>query len=268
MMATPARFLCIGTHHKTGTIWMRKVFRQIKDDQGVPFMQCYRAKKLAEAATTGPQIIVNWSSSFPAELMALPHARFLHIIRDPRDVLLSGMRYHLIAPLGNEKFLREKRDDWGGKNYQDHLNTIQGDVARLMFEMENKHAVTLGEMLGWPYGHPNAIDLKYENLIGDTDCALFRSVLTRFAIQGLDIDKAVQAYWDNSLFGGLKKEDNRAERVAAHVTSGAKRQWASQLPREVAEVYADRYGAALVKLGYETDQSWVNDCKPAKDLAA
>ena len=90
-------------------------------------MQCYRAKKLAEAAQTGPQIIVNWSSSFPQPLMKLDHARFLHIIRDPRDVLLSGMRYHRIAPLGNEKFLREKRDEWGGKNYQDHLNALPDD---------------------------------------------------------------------------------------------------------------------------------------------
>ncbi|MGJ8611266.1 MAG: sulfotransferase domain-containing protein, partial [Octadecabacter sp.] len=104
---TPARFICIGTHHKTGTIWMRKVFRAISTDQNIPFMQCYRSKKVAEAAETGPQIIVNWSSSFPDELMKMGHARFMHIIRDPRDVLLSGMRYHRIAPLGNEKFLRE-----------------------------------------------------------------------------------------------------------------------------------------------------------------
>ena len=48
--STPARFLCIGTHHKTGTIWMRKVFRAIKEDQNIPFMQCYRAKRLADAA--------------------------------------------------------------------------------------------------------------------------------------------------------------------------------------------------------------------------
>jgi hypothetical protein len=24
-----ARLLCIGTHHKTGTIWMRKLFREV-----------------------------------------------------------------------------------------------------------------------------------------------------------------------------------------------------------------------------------------------
>lgn len=263
-----ARFLCIGTHHKTGTIWMRKVFRAVQRDQGIPFMQCYREKKLAEAAQTGPQIIVNWSSSFPKKLMGLEHARFIHIIRDPRDVLLSGMRYHRIAPLGNEKFLREKRDEWGGKNYQDHLNALPDDHARLIFEMEHKHDVTVQEMLKWPYGHPHAADLKYEDLIEDHDCALFRSVLERFAIEGLDIDRAVQTYWDHSLFGGLKKADDREERVALHVSSGAKGQWRSKLPREIAEIYVERYQDALEKLGYAEDASWVADCPAAKDIAA
>lgn len=263
-----ARFICIGTHHKTGTIWMRKVFRAISRDQDIPFMQCYREKKLAEAAETGPQIIVNWSSSFPKKLMDMDHARFIHIIRDPRDVLLSGMRYHRIAPLGNEKFLREKRDEWGGKNYQDHLNALPSDHDRLMFEMEHKHDKTVGEMLNWPYGHAHAADVKYENLIEDEDCSQFRAILTDFDIEGLDIDRACQTYWDLSLFGGLKKADDREERVALHVSSGKKAQWVTKLPREIAEPYAERYQEALEKLGYAENADWVKDCLPAKDIAA
>lgn len=263
-----ARFLCIGTHHKTGTIWMRKVWRAIEDDQGIPFMQCYRAKKIALAAKTGPQIIVNWSSTFPQELMDLDHARFLHIIRDPRDVLLSGMRYHRIAPLGNEKFLREKRDDWGGKNYQDHLNALPGNLSRLMFEMDNKHDVTVQEMLKWPYGHAHAADVKYEDLIEDNDCILMRDILTGFAIQGLDIDRAVQTYWDHSLFGGLARADDRSERQNLHVGSGKTAQWTRKLPREIAEIYAERYQDALETLGYATDDNWVNECPPYRELPA
>lgn len=263
-----ARFLCIGTHHKTGTIWMRKVWRAISKDQDIPFMQCYRAKKLAEAAETGPQIIVNWSSSFPDELMEMGHARFLHIIRDPRDVLLSGMRYHRVAPLGNEKFLRKERDDLGGKNYQDHINALPDDHARLMFEMENKHDVTVQEMLSWSYGHTHAVDIKYEDLIEDTDCNIMRNALKSFNIEGLDVDKAVQSYWDHSLFGGLAKSDDRSDRQNLHVSSGAAAQWKSKLPREIAEPYAERYGDALKTLGYAKDNSWVAECQPASALAA
>jgi hypothetical protein len=263
-----ARFLCVGTHHKTGTIWMRKVLRAIQKDQDIPFMQCYRAKKLADAAHSGPQIIVNWSSTFPQELFDTAHARFLHIIRDPRDVLLSGMRYHLIAPLGNEKFLRQKRAEWGGLNYQDHLKSLPDTHAQLMFEMVNKHHDTVQEMLKWPYGHPGAADVKYEDLIEDADCSLFRSILGGFAIEGLDVDRAVQTYWDLSLFGGLKKPDTLDDRVALHVGSGKAAQWKSKLPREVAEVYAERYAKALKTLGYADNSDWVATCRPAREMAA
>lgn len=267
-----ARFICIGTHHKTGTIWMRKVFRLIANEQDIPFMQCYRAKRLADVAETGPQVIVNWSSSFPQQLMDMPHARFIHIIRDPRDVLLSGMRYHRIAPLGNEKFLREERAEWGDKNYQDHLNALPDDHARLMFEMENKHDKTVREMLNWHTINAGAedriADIKYEDLIEDTDCAIFQGILERFNIEGLDIDKAVQSYWDKSLFGGLAKKDDRTDRVALHVASGKKAQWVTKLPREIAESYAERYADALKKLGYAQDSDWVNACLPAKDIAS
>jgi hypothetical protein len=256
---TTARFICIGTHHKTGTIWMRKVFRAIEKDQGIPFMQCYRAKRLADFPESGPQIIVNWHSTFPSELLEMDEARFIHIIRDPRDVLLSGMRYHRVAPLGNEKFLRQTHADWGGKNYQDHLNALPDDHARLLFEMRHKHDETVQEMLDWRYGNPRSADIRYEDLIEDTDCSLFRSTLEGFAIEGLDIDRAVQTYWDHSLFGGLAKTDDRTDRVALHVSSGAKAQWVSKLPRAIAEVYADRYGKALKTLGYADDDAWVND---------
>lgn len=266
--ADNVRFLGIGTHHKTGTIWMRKVFRQVASDLNIPTMQVYRAKRLADLPATGPAVILNWHTSFPPELVARRDTRFIHIIRDPRDVLLSGMRYHRTAGLGNEKFLREKRDEWGGLNYQDYLNALPDDLARLEFEMRHKHHDTVQEMLGWSYDNPHSAELKYEDLIADTDCALFRKTLTDLGVQGLDVDDVVDIYWKNSLFGGLADESNRADIVAKHIKSGAAAQWVSKFPRELAETYAAEYGAALKTLGYAKDDSWVAQCRPYADLAA
>jgi hypothetical protein len=259
---TAARFLCVGTHHKTGTVWLRRTLHRIMERQGIPLMQINRAKRIADLPETGPQIVVNWSSGYPPELFALPEARFIHVIRDPRDVLLSGARYHEKAPLGNENFLKKQRPEWGGLNYKDHLKNLPTPQEKLLFEMEQKHASTLFEMLAWPYGHPQAVELRYEQLMEDHDCSLFRSALERCAIQGLNIDDAVRAFWDSSLFGGLKKKGERPNRIVNHVTSGsgAEAQWRFKMPRSVARIYAGRYGAALDALGYATDDSWVELC--------
>ncbi|MEM1234921.1 MAG: hypothetical protein AAGH70_12430 [Pseudomonadota bacterium] len=266
---TPGRLICVGTHHKTGTVWMRKVFRGIANDQNIPFMQVNRAKRMADIPETGPCICVNWHSAFPPEMLAHPEARFIHIIRDPRDVLLSGLRYHRVAGLGNEKFLREKRAEWGGKNYQDHLNSIPDERDAMLFEMAHKHHDTLQEMLRWDYSHPNSIEIAYEDLIEDDDCALFRATLERIGAPGIDIDRAVRTYWEKSLFGGLANTESRKGAVpSVHVASGKPAQWVDSLPRDVAKVYVERYGNDLKILKYEKSLKWVADCKVQEPKAA
>lgn len=259
-MTSHARFVCVGTHHKTGTVWMRRVWHAISRDQDIPLMPIYRPKRLAELPETGPQIVVNWSSAFPAKLHQMAEARFLHVIRDPRDVLLSGARYHEVAPLGREKFLANTRDEWGGRNYREQLQHLPDRKSKLLFEMENKHDETVQEMLRWRYGAENCIELRYEDLIEDVTCKLFRGALEQLAIEGLDIERAVKCYWDESLFGGKANAEKMPYIQNLHVHSGAKAQWEAKLPRDVAEIYADRYGDALKTLGYAQNDTWVERC--------
>lgn len=263
-----ARFLCIGTHHKTGTVWMRRTFHKFASDNGIPIVRGYNNAQLRTLPEAGPALVVHWNSLFPQGFYDNDAARFLHIIRDPRDVLISGARYHLNAPLGNEKFLRVPRADLNGASYQEHLNSLPGLREQLLFEMENKHRETLHEMLLWPYGHRNVVDLKFEDLIADDDCTLFRGALTEMAVEGWDIDAVVQYYWDHSLFGGIANAEDRKANVLKHVKSGKPAQWKTKLPREVAEVYVKRYGKALIQLGYAENTDWVDQCPPLAEVEA
>ncbi len=196
----------------------------------------------------------------------MDHARFLHVIRDPRDVLISGTRYHQVAPVGNEKFLRERKAEWNGRTYKEHIRSLPNEMDKLIFEMENKHDQTIREMLSWPYGHKNAAEVRYEDLIEDVTGCVFRSILKDFDIEGLDIDRAVKSFWKNSLFGGLKNQSERGARISLHVGSGRKAQWKTRLPQEIAEIYEVRYGVVLRKLGYEDCAHWASTCLPAERI--
>lgn len=257
---TAARFLCVGTHHKTGTVWMRRTFHKFATDQDIPIIRVGRKFTLDELPETGPALLVNWSSTFPRELLDREDVRAFHMIRDPRDVLISGARYHMNAKTGNEKWLARPRDEFDGLSYQEKINTEATRTGQLRFEMHHKHKTTLKEMLGWPYGHPNVVDMRYEDLIRDTDTSLFRKSIETMNVDGFDKERLVEFYWSHSLFGGLKEADNLKGNVKSHIKSGRTAQWREGLPPEIAQEYNDAFGTALINLGYESDQSWVSVC--------
>lgn len=258
------RILCVGTHHKTGTLWMRAVFRRLADAMGVGFQNTYAGSGLRHVPARERVILTSWSSSFPPELLDRPDARILHVIRDPRDVLLSGARYHAHAAPEGERFLHAARDDLDGATYQEHLNALDSEEAKLLFEMREKHAETVAQMTAWTYSRANTIEARYEDLMRDTEGRAFREHLRDLGLPEDEVSLGVRLFWEQSLFGGLSEDARRSERVRSHVASGRVAQWRGQLPVAVARTYAEEFGDALVALGYEDHPTrWLNEVRHA-----
>lgn len=251
-MTTP-RVLCVGTHHKTGTVWMRRVFREIGQLLDIPMVGVHRPQKLDKIPDTGRVIVVNWAGRFAPELRNRPDVRLFHLIRDPRDVLLSGARYHESTEMQTEKFLFKARADLDGKTYQQHMQGLATLEEKLAFEMGEMHLKTMTQMLEWDADNPRALDLRYEDLIVDEDCALFTKVLHFMGFSADEVAKANEIFVKNSLFSG-----HSGGRTKTHVKSGKAAQWVTALPPETAQLYLDRHGDDLIKLGYETDKTWIN----------
>lgn len=253
-----ARLMCIATHHKGGTIWIRRVIKALSAESGIPWIGLWTENEAGRIPHTGHAFLVNWRGWFPDALWQSDDAAFLHLIRDPRDILISGASYHHRAGVAGEEFLHQPRDDLEGRTYQEHIIGLKTQDEKLLFEMENKHAETLGYMRAWPYDDPRTIELRYEDLMQDTETESFGQALADLGLANEWITAGRKFFWEHSLFGGLR-EALPNDRLQNHIEShGRLRRWQTELPYAVGQRYAERFGDDLIALGYETDNTWVD----------
>jgi len=242
-MTTPSDdvpLILVGTHHKTGTAWMKRLFEGF-------------CTALGERLHGGPQhqmppdtrVFFQTHSRFDFAALGRPY-RGLHLIRDPRDVLISGARYHARA---SESWLHVRHRRFLGLTYQEAIRRTRSLGDAVLFEMHNAGAHTIREMLAWDRSRPEFFEAKYEDLVEDRELVLFRRLL-RF----LGYDEAVLPILEEiirkrSLFGGQAK-------ISEHVSDGRPRQWREVFDARLRRRFDERFGDALERLGYEPGEEW------------
>ena len=230
----------VGTHHKTGTVWMKHIFEAISKTHDLKFYYGRQNKLPRET-----ELFFSDHSWF--RFKALPgNYRGLHLIRDPRDVIVSGAFYHQKS---SEAWLQEPRRKFQGQSYQRALNQRESLEAKIRFEMEHAGASTIHEMLTWNYANRQFIEVKYEELIQDESLVLFREIFTFLVYPESWMDSLLGIAYENSLFSGSVKQ-------SGHVRSGLPRQWEQYFTPELRQRFLELFGDALVRLGYEADDRW------------
>lgn len=246
--------LCIVTHHKTGTVWMRKVFSAVSRCLGLPFASAQNpnsAASVRQILNEGPAMLVALNGKIPQLLAQDPGIRFIHMIRDPRDVLLSGLHYHKShVPRKNspEKSIHTPRREFGGMTYQQKLCSIKTFQGQLRFEMSRRHNTTVRQMLRWDYTDPRTIEWKYEDMMLDRDGVRFRDAMETAGYGPGACDEMCAAFLTQSIFD----QSTKPSVVHEHVTSGRIRRWETEFTPEFSRMYLEKYGAAVRELGYDT----------------
>ncbi len=244
-------FVVVATHHKTGSVWMRTVFRAIGLALGVPFINPSKKALLHPASLPGAAILFSDHSDFSncPWILDHPQSRILHVIRDPRDVIISAMHYHRHA---KEAWLHTSRKGFGGLTYQQKLNRLQDDHSRYIFEMERTAKRVIRDMQNWNYSRPNSFECKYEAMVADDRMELITKILVHLGFEDHQLEASRRIFWENSLFGNLKGSQS------AHIRSGALRQWQVVFDEALAAVFVEKFPDALIRLGYESDNSWID----------
>jgi hypothetical protein len=243
------RYAVIATHHKTGSVWMGSVFRSIARAIGLPFVSLGAAKGQTLAGLSPPAILFSDHSNFSefSWLIEEPACRLLHVIRDPRDVIISAMHYHRTS---SESWLHAPRSMFRGLTYQQTLNQLPDDHARYLFEMKRSSGHVIRDMQNWDYAQANCLECKYEDLVVDSAMVIVGKILDHLGFAPSDLETCRQIFWDNSLFGALDKGPN------GHIRSGSGKQWPDVFDERLSRAFLERFPDVLTKLGYERDYSW------------
>ncbi len=240
----PKTLIVVGTHHKTGTEWMGDVFRTISH-----LMQFKFYNGVQPSLGAGDQIFLQVDSAF--NLPKLPPYRGLHIIRDPRDVIISGAAFH--EKTAEEEWLLEPKGEFGEMSYQEKLRSLDSLHDKLVFEMNGRGKKTIHQMTAWNYRNENFYEVKYEDLVVDHDLALFSRIFLFLGLSGAILPICLDVAWSRSIFSGALRKHG------VHIRSGRPQQWRSVFTKRLARQFHELFGDALIRLGYETDQSWVDD---------
>jgi Sulfotransferase domain len=241
--------IIVATHHKTGTVWMSTVFKAIARDVSAEYVDFWSQRgQLAETLRT-PFLLFNYHSDFRehAHILSRDDVRILHLIRDPRDVLISAMHYHKKS---NETWLHEPVPGYDNVTYQRRLSTLATRFEQYVFEMENSTNSTLRDMLEWQYGRTNCFEARYEDLRQDTQMAYWSKITAFLGFDGAEQEICRQLFWKNSLFGSLVGFGHK------HIRSGDVAQWKREFTPRLANAFLERFPTALQSLKYETDNRW------------
>jgi hypothetical protein len=252
----PVKIVHVG-HHKVASVWFDNVLTDVAGHFGLSFVSSYlpiveTADEDADLSrlVAGDVVLIMHSRHFRDDVFAPSAIRGSHIVRDPRDVAVSGYRYHLWT---TEKWVHAPRKQLGGMSYQQHLKSLP-EPEGLLAEIEWTCASIVAEMRMWDYGRSNFLEMRYEDLIVDED-NWFERLFRHYGFTERAVESSVQIARRHSF---RAKTGRSVGEVGgdSHLRSGKPGQWRAEFNEEHVALFKRLGNDVLVRLGYENDDSW------------
>lgn len=236
----PQPLILVGTHHKTGTVWMQKLFSEICSCYELKFYQGGQHGLPADA-----HVFLQDHSRFV--FSDLPRSyRGLHLIRDPRDVLISGAHYH---GRSDEAWLHVRQARFFGRTYQQAICGCRSLTDAIAFEMRHEGGRTIREMMSWTYSNPLIVEVKYEDIASGEGMKCMSDIFSFLGYPQDSLSELVAIARRVSIFHG-------GTDGLGHVRDGRAKQWAQVFDERLKSLFIDCFDDALIRLGYEVNHAW------------
>lgn len=247
-------------YHKAMTMLFKQVFEHLANANGWEFGHHNTdADSFFSAVNSSDSTRIHSLNNLPVNLDLLP-CPFVgaHIVRDPRDLLVSGYRYHLWC---NEAWAKEapmngyirsnldlihlglKQEDYD-RSYQELLNSVDQSIGlRIELDWRRPH---FEQMLGWDYNRSEILELRYEEIFGN-EVSEFERLFVHFGLIPKQYQRTLK-FLKQISFDQLQKKGGTGSKQ--HATIGAHGQWKEFLPDELQDEFNHRHYTLIDKLGY------------------
>jgi hypothetical protein len=225
------------THHKVMTTYFNAVFRLL----GFGLNRRYQRVHIEQPDPASKLVL---SMHGKLDLPALRPYRGVHLMRDPRDMIVSGYHYHKWT---HEPWVH--RPDEAGVSYQQKLN--RADKRDGLF-MEIDHFIFFyrATLEAWDTDDPDILEVRYDDLMGPERDALYERMFGHLGLEGQDLALATDLM---RLFEAKRRTGRKTGGVAqkSHLRSGKSGQWLSELEPDHIAYIGRELGPVLRKFGYE-----------------
>jgi hypothetical protein len=281
-------------HHKCATGWITKILMEVCFRLGLTLEITHREVEFADYPSLGAYAddqdadVLIYTNAKIEHVRDLSFQRGFHVIRDPRDVLVSAYFSHLHShPTDHWPELEEHR------HRLESLSKEDGLLAEMEFSAEE-----FEDMYRWDYAREDVLEWKLEELSpkpfqGFVEVMDFLDMLDRSRTDGLgrtvkaagltvnrllykgrhvlpaEDDAPTVQTWPSiptetlrsildaksyeNLSGGREKGE---EDVTSHYRKGVPGDWVNHFSPELKAAFKRRFGGLLQKTGYEPDDSW------------
>jgi hypothetical protein len=200
------------------------------------------------------------------DLAALPSYRGAHIIRDPRDLIISGYYYHLwtkekwaITPIRDIPEDMERIwsllpvQDIKHLSYQQYLQSLSREEG-IIAEMRRAATGDIQEMLDWDYDNENFFEFKYEDIMSDEQ-GILRQLFLHYGFTDSAVERSMEIAHRFSFEQRTKRKVGEVD-GKSHMRSGKLGQWKTEFTEGHKSCFKSLLGEGLIKLGYEGDLTW------------
>jgi hypothetical protein len=284
-------------HHKCASQYVRGVFQSVARWLGLTFQvvvvadhpdtapdaagsrKVLRIKKEGYEEPTADVLYFGNANAVTVDLLiARGGYRGFHVIRDPRDILISGYFSH--------RYSHKIQDEWGERlaEHRRRLEAQPSIAEGLLLELDFA-AGNFANITGWRYDDPNVYETRYEALTADpwanfleafqflgltaprwglpslagmaADASiyrLFRRPMPRRACLPQPLLHRILAQHAFERRAGGRTRGQEDERH--HYRKGIAGDWRNYFTPQVTAEFKARHGDLLIRLGYESAQDW------------